>query len=595
MRARRGEAGPVNRRVLLAFSILLSLALHAALVMYSDRIALLGLASSARPEEFVFRVNLVEDVPAPPEETLRLRGVGDPASPVEVTDLIERELARLEPQDLLTPSEVEIPQLAERLAEKNLEREHNLERDEQTLEKIDARILEIAAEDARRDIEVSRRLVRPSGTRVVEEDEFPVLRAEGAVAELLPLRGPGASSFASEPLGDGEELLTPPAAVAMAPAMDDLPMLEPLRDSFEQRVEEKVARAAVAEELVLGRPYEFLDDLLDIEVASYIPPDERLGYFRLRITPKKGADIPPLPKDVTFVIDASNSIVQRKLDITIGGIEKAVKMLRPEDRFNIVIFRDSPKHFQSERVPATPENKAAALAFLKGQKSFGETDVFNAIRPVVMSPFREDYPAMVLVITDGRPTKGVRDGRTIINLLTGENTDRLPIFAFSGGRTANRYLLDLLAYRNKGESYVSPEIDTIGRDLPSFFAQLNDPLLKDLQADYANVDEGNVYPKELPDFFRSRAVTIYGRFDPARDDEFVMRLVGKAGPKKKEVMFQADLKEARTGDAEIARNWAFRKVYSIIGEMCEVGETPELRAQLRETSRKYGIRTSYDE
>ena len=49
------------------------------------------------------------------------------------------------------------------------------------------------------------------------------------------------------------------------------------------------------------------------------------------------------------------------------------------------------------------------------------------------------------------------------------------------------------------------------------------------------------------------------------------------------------------GDRDIARNWAFRKIYYLIGEMTRVGETPELLTELRTLAHQYNIRTSYDE
>jgi len=90
-------------------------------------------------------------------------------------------------------------------------------------------------------------------------------------------------------------------------------------------------------------------------------------------------------------------------------------------------------------------------------------------------------------------------------------------------------------------------------------------------------------------------VTIYGRFDPERDGEFVIRLAGLAGEQRKEMVFRADLRRAESKGAEIAREWAFQKAYAIIGQISRDGELPELLARLRELKAKYGVSTSYDE
>ncbi len=585
------------RRAILFFSAVLSVLLHALLVYYADRIDFLGrFTGEAEPAWERFRVDLVE-VPFPEEQPSATDERTAPVAPPTVEELLQREFSELKPELEPRKRTVEVPQLTERLAEEVLPREHNLERSLETLERIDARIVEIAAADARQDIEVPRRMVRPSPARVLSEGGTPSLRAEGgADLDLMPLPAFGGTAFGSEPSTESMDL----AGLPLSPQASDFePMTlfepEPQLDFPGRAVEERIATAPLVEELRTENDYEFLDDLVDIEVASYIPPGEPEGYFRVRITPKKGRPIPALPKDVTFVVDASSSIIQRKLDATVKGLQNALDMLRPEDRFNVVIFRDTPRHFRSDRVPATEENKAEAIRFVQGLKSFGETNVFSAIQPVVSAPTRDGVPGVVLLVTDGRPTSGLRDARSIINTVTLENLDRNPVLAFSGGRTANRYLLDLLAYRNKGESYVSPDIGTMTRDLTAFFAQFNDPLLIDLRANYVNVDDTHVYPKELPDFFRGRAISIYGRFRPGSDRDFAMRLVGRGGDNRKELVYRADLEKAQTGDADIARNWAFRRIYYLIGVICEQGERPELLAELRRLGRQYGIQTSYDE
>ena len=99
----------------------------------------------------------------------------------------------------------------------------------------------------------------------------------------------------------------------------------------------------------------------------------------------------------------------------------------------------------------------------------------------------------------------------------------------------------------------------------------------------------------MPDFYKGQVVTVYGRFKADEDNKFVMRLSGQAGSNDKEIIFRADLAEASGGDAEIAKSWAFQKAYHLIGRMTEEGETPELLGEVRELSRTYGIRTSYDE
>ena len=585
----------LSRRAMLALSIVLALAFHGLLFAVAPRVPILRAHSDVQEILSRFRIRLREpEEQAPVEEETEAKRRLD-TRPGRVEDLLERDFEELALEDSLLDKEVELSQLADRLATEELQREYDLSQDVGGAQKVDAKIIEIAQEDARKDIEVARWFVRPSPSRILGPNEFPTLRtpdADDRAAEGM-LEAPATRSSLGKPAEPPSSITTAKVEPAYEEGVLEPEVLQPSAPPLP--LEHKVIHAPTVEEIRQESTYEFLDDLVDIKLDAYVPLGEDKGYFRLQITPKEDKAIEVLPKDVTFIVDASNSIPQHKLNITAKGIKEMVGMLRPEDRFNIVVFRDSATHYRPESVPATAENKQQALEFLSALESRGQTDVYEAIRPVLEAPPRFGIPGIVLVMTDGRPTTGVRDARAIINALTAENVNGNTIFAYGGGNTVDEYLLDLLALRNKGESYVSRRLTDIDRDLPLFFEQLREPILVALNADYGRIAEDKVFPREIPDFYRGRAVTVYGRFDPASDNEFSMRLTGLAQDHEKELVFKKNLTEAATGDKGIARDWAKKKIYHLIGEMCRMGETPELLGELRRLGRKYGIKTSYDD
>ncbi len=594
--------GTVSRRTLLVASILASLALHGVLIAVSPKVPLL--ARSESPESLLqsFRVRLIDDAELQQIESGD-EGTGSLSTrPGSITDTPMDDPEPLVPDSSLLEQTVPVPQLSERLAAESTPSEGSAAPDADLLNELDAKIIEISQNVARQDIEVTRRLVAPSSTRVIEEGELPTVRGAGATEpeqallidplapqSVFPMPGTGGGSAG----GSGEPGLTAPPPWE---SMDEMPAPEEDLPALpELPIEKVMAREPVTQAIERNRDFDFIDDLVTMEVDAFVPPGEREGYFRLRIVPKEGESIAPLPKDVTFIIDASNSILQRKLDQTVAGVRDCIAGLRPEDRFNVVIFRDTPTLFRPSLSYATDEEKNAAREFLTNVESRGETDVYKGILPVIAEPPRPGVPGIALVLSDGKPTTGIKDGRTLINALTEENRQDYSIYAFAGGRTINQHMLDLLAYRNRGEASFTPQLEAIGSELPRFFANLNDPILVSCAANFGGIDETSVYPKQIPDFYRGQAFTVYGRFDPVRDREFAVRLTGNAGDDKKEVIFRADLAEAEHGDRDIARNWAFRKIYYLIGEMTRVGETPELLAELRGLAREYNIRTSYDE
>ncbi len=580
----------LSRKAILLVSFLTALALYAGLYAAAPDIFLIRANSAADALPMRVRVDLLDDLTRsrfelPPDEALTMA-----SRPGSVRDLLERETEHLP----LLEAELEEPedatQLAERVSQEGMAREHDLSQDADVAEGIEARILEIAQDVARKDIEIARRYVRRRENRLLEDGELAGVGGAGAGRGggalglgALPasVSGGGTAAAGHGALEDAEE----PDGVFLPEF--EAPMLPPLPD------ETLLAGEFARQNIQRASPFERMDRVVDVRAATYVDPRTGQGFFRLEIFPKEGENVEVLPKDVTFVVDASNSILQRKLDLTVRGLKESFDLLRPEDRFNVVVFRGNARWFREELTPVSDEEIQQAIAFLEGIESRGTTDLYKAVRPVIARAPRPGLPGIVVVISDGRPTTGNLSGRELINALTAENVYGNTIFTFGGGNTVNRYLMDLLAYRNKGMTVVARRVEDIDDDLPVFLSQINDAILVNLRADYGRIDEDTVYPRTLPDFYRGRIVTVYGKFDTSRDKELVLRLEGEAGAAKKEMVLKASLQGASQGDRGIARGWAFEKSYYLIGEITRVGETPELMSELRRLSEDFDVRTSY--
>ena len=69
----------------------------------------------------------------------------------------------------------------------------------------------------------------------------------------------------------------------------------------------------------------------------------------------------------------------------------------------------------------------------------------------------------------------------------------------------------------------------------------------------------------MPDFFKGSQFVIYGRY--TNENKFVIQIRGDMAQDKKEFIVSANLQDALAGDKQIARDWAFHKVYYLISEL----------------------------
>jgi|GEM_PF-1603058 len=338
--------------------------------------------------------------------------------------------------------------------------------------------------------------------------------------------------------------------------------------------------------------YESIDDFLDIEVYTYRDPSNPGDYFMIKIFAKKDVKVfNVMPKEILFTIDCSLSMSRDRLDEFKKGLRGCLENLNPGDLFNVIAFKDSVQFFSPESIPANPETIKQAERFVEALTPSERTDVYATFKEIVPLPLRR-LPSNVILLSDGRPTYGVTDSRAVINSTTRLNHGLRPIFAFSGGSKVNRYLLDFIAYQNRGWSQFVKKTPYVSKGLEEFYDKIKDPIFIRLRYRLHGLNSREVFPTSLPDFYKNAEFTLYGKAEPGQD-VFSMQLLGDVAGKTKELVFSRSLSKAPAGTSEIAKGWAFNKIYALISRMTTDGETPKLRGQIEALSNQFGIQTPY--
>jgi len=577
----------------LSTAITASLLLHVGMLLVSTNLYLKSHAELGREAARLFKIEMTRMIPERPP-------LPPPPAPdvVESIEKILSEEAVLEPPEITQP-----PDSADRIAEQMrdkarieyLPREGMGDVSEESAETVDLKVVALAREAFGEGLGPRRRQVAPGGSIVVPSGALPIWSAPGAA---------GTSRRAESARPDIAVRETQAAAersedVARKLA-DDEPGLAELHGKL-ARSERLLPELALPidvlpdlEERESVRKYESLDELLEIELYAYRPVGSA-GYFMVRITARADAQLSVLPKDIVFVLDSSKSMGASKLKEGCEAVRICLDRLNPHDRFNVVAFSKEPVFFADDLVDAAPANRAAAARFLRGLVAGGQTDVYAALQPLVRRAPRQNVSHIILLFSDGKSTVGDLDSREIINQLTELNRSgaRASIYAFGGGSGVNRYLLDLLALRNKGASEVTRVVSRIDKDMPAFYGRLRDPILTDVTANYGGLDLDEIFPGRLPDFYLGSDMAVFGRFDG--EQEFSMRLTGVVNGVRKELVFRRRFDSALRADDDAARLWATRKAYHVIEQICAQGPLPELVNQLSVLNTQYGVRTAYDQ
>lgn len=105
------------------------------------------------------------------------------------------------------------------------------------------------------------------------------------------------------------------------------------------------------------------------------------GAVAVNDTSTDAAKAPRKLGGVSFVVDSDGSMLGN-MPVVIGGINKGVSELTPDDHFNVIFARQTPLAFsQASLVPAKPENVAKLADFLQGASTpGGRADVLAALQ-----------------------------------------------------------------------------------------------------------------------------------------------------------------------------------------------------------------------
>jgi Ca-activated chloride channel family protein len=323
------------------------------------------------------------------------------------------------------------------------------------------------------------------------------------------------------------------------------------------------------------------------------------GYFLLMISPKDDwSEQEYSAKDVVFVVDTSGSMAEEgKMEKARSALLYGVRILRPQDRFNIISFAGEERLMEAGLINADDKGRARGEAFVKALRPVGGTNINQSLLASLRQFGQADgeRPRMLVFMTDGLPTVGETNVSKIVDNVGKASRPGIRLFTFGVGYDVNTALLDKLAAEHGGVAdYVEPKED-LEVKVSSFFSKVNYPVLTDLALDLGGARTDLIYPRGIPDVFRGSQVTLIGRYSNDVDlNSVLLKLNGKSGGAVRTYNY-ANLRFPLRNEANeyLPRLWATRRVGWLMEQVRSNGEQKELRDEIVDLGTRYGIVTPY--
>ena len=397
-----------------------------------------------------------------------------------------------------------------------------------------------------------------------------------------------------------------------------------LKSADEKAAEEKAAEEAAAkaeaktvpnsvdvletvDELVVAAERNAVEKLMDELPSRPLEPEVQTGlmwwddaadgsrrYFRVTIEPAVTSQLPIIPKDVLFLVDASGSVVN-SFRPTCTGVSNMMRLLNDGDRFNIVFFRNVFKPVFNGWREATSTSFQLADNALKRETAHGTTDVFASLQSILRMPRDPARPIVAVVASDGKPegqSVGVTRSADIISRFSELNGGISSVYFYGISSSANAYLIDMIAARNRGDSVVQKGMfSSISDGLVKFNAKFAAPIVSDLAVVFAASSQAETYPRLVTNLCRGQRVEIFGSC-PSSMTEVVFAVKGLAGTTAYESVFKLQFGAASQGGAWLRDAWARKKMHEMVSRYT-IRPTKDLMAEMKSFSVRYGVEIPY--
>ena len=247
----------------------------------------------------------------------------------------------------------------------------------------------------------------------------------------------------------------------------------------------------------------------DVAAGVLAQMDDRGGFFSVLIeAPADSQETEISPREMVFVLDCSGSMHGAPLETSKLFMRRALRRLRPTDRFRIIRFSDRATEFSKQPLLATPENIDRGVRYTNSLNGGGGTEMTEGIRQALATPLDQGVIRIVSFLTDGY----IGDEAEILTLIR-RHLGSARLIGIGVGSAPNRYLLSEMGYIGRGFArYIDPAADA-DAVTAALVDRLQSPVLTNITIDWGGLQPREVYPSRIPDLFAGQSVRVTGRYD----------------------------------------------------------------------------------
>jgi Ca-activated chloride channel family protein len=297
----------------------------------------------------------------------------------------------------------------------------------------------------------------------------------------------------------------------------------------------------------------------------------------------------PMPRDVTLVLDVSGSMSGIKLQQAIAAGHALLATLGTQDRVRLIAFSDEVDAHSPAPVPVTPASLRAARQWLDALEARGGTNIGDALREALRGTTSRDASRLplVLLVTDGQPTNGLRAGAILDSTPVWRGASRL--FTFGLGADVDASLVEQVALEGRGAAHFVRPDESVERAVSLAAQRLATPLLTDVAVHFDGGTVRQLYTPLGTDLMAGQELVFLARYRGNAQGR--VRVTGRSDGQLRTVQASYAFASRDSTHAFVPRLWAVQRVAALDADRRRHGPSAELDAELKALGERYGIPT----
>jgi Ca-activated chloride channel family protein len=308
-------------------------------------------------------------------------------------------------------------------------------------------------------------------------------------------------------------------------------------------------------------------------------------YGLLMVMPPAASAVKALPREVIYIIDTSGSMEGTSIVQARAALQMAVERLHAGDTLNVIEFNSYAKALFDEARPATQENIATAVRWVKKLRAQGGTEMALALNLALNGGESPGRVRQVIFLTDG----AVGNEEALFKLIA-EKLGDSRLFTVGIGSAPNSYFMTKAAQTGRGTFTNIGKVEEIKDKMASLFAKLESPVLKGVQVAWPQLKGGvkvEAWPQRVPDLYLGEPIVISAALTGAEGE---VQLSGMNGdlPWKTSLA----LSSAHTG-AGMGVLWAREKIGALTDSLREGKSEDEIKPAVVQVALEHHLVSQY--